>query len=48
MENRPIFDKDGFELIQDIMENGGELEKRVPFEEMVTTDFAQKAVDSIK
>ncbi len=44
----PIFDKDGFELIQDIMEFGGELEKRVPFEEMVTTDFAQKAVDSIK
>ena len=44
----PVFDKEGFELIQDIMENGGELEKRVPFEEMVTTDFAQKAVDSIK
>ena len=30
------------------MENGGELEKRVPFEEMVITDFAQKAVESIK
>ena len=44
----PVFDKEGFELIQDIMENGGELEKRVPFEEMVTTDFAQKAVESIK
>lgn len=41
----PIFDEDGFTLIQDIMEQGGELTKRVPFEEMVNTDFAKKLVE---
>jgi len=40
----PVFDEDGFTLIQDIMELSGELTKRVPFEEMVNTDFAKKSM----
>lgn len=44
----PVFDKDGFSLIQDIMETGGELEKRVPFEQFIDTVYATKAVDSLK
>lgn len=44
----PVFDKDGFTLIQDIMEEGGELSKRVPFDEFVNTSFAEKAVKNAK
>lgn len=40
----PIFSKDGFELIQDIMEAGGELDSRVPYSDLVRTDFAEKAM----
>ncbi|MBR5467874.1 MAG: ABC transporter substrate-binding protein [Firmicutes bacterium] len=40
----PVFDKEGFTLIQDIMELSGELEKRVPFEEMINTSFAQNSI----
>ena len=31
------------ELLQDILENSGELKERVPYEELVTTTFAEKA-----
>lgn len=41
----PIFDEAGFNLIQDIMEQSGELTKRVPFEKFVNTMFAQQAYD---
>lgn len=44
----PIFDPDGFELIQDIMETGGELSKRVPFEKFINTEFAETSVKNIK
>ena len=39
-----IFEKDSFELLQDILESAGELENRAPYEELVTTTFAQKAI----
>lgn len=39
-----IFEKDSFNLLQDILEDAGELEKRVDYEALVTTDFAQKAI----
>ncbi|MGL4791153.1 MAG: ABC transporter substrate-binding protein [Anaerotignaceae bacterium] len=42
----PVFDKEGFELIQNIMEEGGELSTRVPFEGFVNTEFAQKALNT--
>lgn len=40
----PIFSEDGFTLIQDIMEQGGELSKRVPFNDLVRNDFAKKVM----
>ena len=38
-----IFSEDAFILLQDILENSGELKERVPYEELVTTTFAEKA-----
>ena len=38
-----IFEEDSFTLLQNILENAGELSERVPYEELVTTDFAAKA-----
>lgn len=40
----PVFDEAGFTLIQDIMEAGGELSARVPYEEFVVNDFAEKVM----
>lgn len=34
------FEEESFTLIQDILEEAGELEKRVPYEELVTTEFS--------
>ncbi len=41
-----IFEKDSFELLQNILEEAGELTVRVPYEELVTTEFAKAAADS--
>jgi NitT/TauT family transport system substrate-binding protein len=38
-----IFEKDSFELLENILEEAGELKERVPYEDLVTTEFAQKA-----
>lgn len=38
-----IFEEDAFTLLQNILEDAGELPARVPYEELVTTDFAKKA-----
>ncbi len=38
-----IFSEDSFGLLQDILEDAGELSERAPYEELVTTDFAEKA-----
>ncbi|MCL2702057.1 MAG: ABC transporter substrate-binding protein [Defluviitaleaceae bacterium] len=38
-----IFLEDGFILLQDIMEQGGELARRVPFDELINTEFALNA-----
>ena len=38
-----IFEKDSFELLQDILEDAGELNKRTPYAELVNTEFAQNA-----
>ena len=38
-----IFEKESFELLQDILDSAGELEKRAPYEDLVNTDFAKKA-----
>ena len=38
-----IFDKESFDLLQNILEEAGQLETRAPYEDLVTTDFATKA-----
>lgn len=40
-----IFSEDAFTLLQDILEEGGELSSRVPYEDLVNTEFAEKALD---
>ena len=40
-----VFEKESFELLQDILESAGELDKRAPYKDLVTTDFARKAVE---
>lgn len=39
-----IYEKDSFELLQDILDSAGELSSRAPYEELVTTEYAQEAV----
>ena len=41
-----VFEKSSFELLQDILESAGELEQRAPYEDLVTTSFAEKAAKS--
>ena len=40
----PVFSEEGFTLIQDIMEQGGELSQRVPFRDLVRNEFAEKII----
>lgn len=39
-KEEPVFEKDAFELLQNILEDAGVLKERVPYEELVTTEFA--------
>ena len=38
-----IFEEDSFTLLEDILEEAGELEARVPYADLVTTEYAEKA-----
>ena len=40
-----IFEKESFELLEDILEDAGELKERVPNENLVTTEYAAKAAE---
>lgn len=42
-KNDTIFEKSSFDLLQNILEEAGELDARVPYEELVTTEFSEKA-----
>jgi NitT/TauT family transport system substrate-binding protein len=42
----PVFTEESFARLQDVMETAGELHKRAPYEELVTNEFAQKAIDT--
>lgn len=46
-KENPVFEEDGLTLIEDIMEAGGELEQRVPYQNYITTDFAEKSMETI-
>ena len=38
-----IFEKESYELLLDILETAGELDTRAPYEDLVTTKFAELA-----
>ena len=40
-----IFEKESFELLEDILEDAGELKERVLYENLVTTEYAAKAAE---
>ncbi|RBP46918.1 ABC transporter substrate-binding protein [Garciella nitratireducens] len=44
----PVMSKESFEHMQNIIEDAGVIEKRAPYEKLVTTEFAEKAVQEIK
>ena len=38
-----IFTQESFDLLQDILQDAGELAERVPYEDLVTTEFSETA-----
>ncbi|MBQ5699648.1 MAG: ABC transporter substrate-binding protein [Lachnospiraceae bacterium] len=40
-----VFEKESFDLLQNILEEAGELKERVPYEALVTTEFAAAAAE---
>ncbi|MCI5996445.1 MAG: ABC transporter substrate-binding protein [Blautia sp.] len=38
-----IFEKESFDLLQDILESAGELKSRVPYEKLINTAYAEKS-----
>ena len=40
-----IFEKESFELLEDILEDSGELSERVSYEDLVTTKYAQEVAE---
>lgn len=38
-----VFEKESFELLEDILKEAGELKKAAPYDDLVTTEFAEKA-----
>lgn len=38
-----IFEESSFDLLQDILESAGELKKRAPYKDLITTEFAENA-----
>ena len=44
----PILTKAAFDRLQEIIKEGGELKKKVPYERMVTTKFAMEAVAKVQ
>lgn len=42
-KNDTIFTRESFELLENILEEAGELDQRVPYEDLVTTQFSETA-----
>ena len=38
-----VFEQESFDLLQNILEEAGELDERVPYADLVTTEFSEKA-----
>lgn len=47
-KNNLIFEEDSFTLLQDILDDAGELSERVPYETLVNTEYATTAVKNVK
>ena len=47
-KSTPVMNKADFERLQDVMQNAGELQKRINFEDVVNNTYAEKVIDSIK
>lgn len=43
-KNDTVFEESSFDLLQNILDEAGELKARVPYQELVTTEFSKKAV----
>lgn len=43
-----IFRQESFDLLQDILEDAGELKKRAPYKNLVTTTYAEKSAKAVK
>lgn len=43
-----IFEEDSFTLLQNILDEAGELEKRVPYEDLVDTAFATQSSKKVR
>jgi NitT/TauT family transport system substrate-binding protein len=44
----PMFTREAFTRLQDVMDLAGELDKRAPYDSLVTNDFARKAIEDAK
>ncbi len=44
----PYFEKAGLDLLQNILDSAGELDARVEYDELVTTEFAEEAIKNIE
>lgn len=42
-KNDLVFEEESFDLLQNILEDAGELEERTPYDQLVNTEFAKKA-----
>ncbi|MDK2824420.1 MAG: NitT/TauT family transport system substrate-binding protein [Clostridia bacterium] len=44
----PLFTEEAFKRLQDVIQLAGELDKRAPYEKLVTNQFAEKAIETVK
>ena len=44
----PLLKEESLNRLMDVMIEGGELDEKIPYDSVVTTTYAQKAIDSIK
>jgi NitT/TauT family transport system substrate-binding protein len=46
--DNPITSPESFELLQDVIQSAGQLDKRVEYDKIVTQQFAKKAIETVK
>ncbi len=46
--DNPITSPEAFELLQNVMQSAGELDKKVEYDRIVTQEFAKKAIETVK